>query len=299
MRTVFLFLFSGSFLCSLAQIDNGISFCGASFQNIDFTQPLFTIDSVKDSNNAKIAVPYVKLGAINPDLADVEYQRKLISINPNKYDEYCHGAATSCHADAASLKYYVYYPSNFDYANCKAPVIILFHGGGFSDCSSFNASDLQYACREFAKRGYVAFDVEYRRGRYIDPTQTYFTAQQSLAVYRAMQDARGAIRSIIRMESRHSIDFPTLPYPYSIDVNKIFVGGGSAGSVTAIQTVSYPNDAQVASIFPNAGTNTIKDVLGSINADYYYGDSTLNIWNNIKGCINLWGQAYISELCEQ
>lgn len=81
---------------------------------------------------------------------------------------------------------------------------MLTHPGGYSDCSSKEGvPDLQYMCMEFARRGFIFFNIEYRRGR-ITYTQDprvyppYKTVYQQLAGYRAAQDIKGAERSIIK-----------------------------------------------------------------------------------------------------
>jgi acetyl esterase/lipase len=79
-----------------------------------------------------------------------------------------------------NLRYYVYYP-NIDYSTCKLPASIVAHSGGFSDCSNINntdGTDIRTICIEMAKRGYVCFSVEYRRGRI--KSGGFVTVQQML-----------------------------------------------------------------------------------------------------------------------
>ena len=57
------------------------------------------------------------------------------------------------------LVYDVYYPSDKTayhcYKNKPLPAIVLFHGGGFSDCNDSDlGGNIDNYCREFAKRGF-------------------------------------------------------------------------------------------------------------------------------------------------
>ena len=192
----------------------------------------------------------------------------------------CGSNGNNCTYDGSSLVYDVYYPSGFDYSSCSLPAIFLFHGGGFSDCSGYSDGQMVILANDFAKRGFVAFNVEYRRGVLISPDTGYYTAQQMLAIYRADQDARGAIRSAIRRQREKK----TYNEPYSIDTNNIFVGGRSAGSVMALNVGYYQKQSMIDKVMPG-----IKQALGSINADFYLGDTTTKI--KIKGVLNMWGGA--------
>ncbi|HRI22747.1 MAG TPA: hypothetical protein PLA68_17435, partial [Panacibacter sp.] len=196
-----------------------------------------------------------------------------------------------CKSAAASLKYDVYYPKNHRYdleaSGCPLPAFIFFHAGGFKECTDKQLPLATTLCAEMAKRGFVAFSVEYRRGRVLDLIDNKYTsAQQQLAFYRAAQDVRGAIRSIIRKQQNHSTDFPN--DPYQIDIDNVFIGGASAGAFAANIGAWY-STSMVADVFPSVGTYTIEDVLGSINADYYYGNPSYNYHNKIKAVLNCWG----------
>ena len=158
----------------------------------------------------------------------------------------------------------------------------MFHGGGFSDCYPTEESvEFSRACAEFAKRGFVVFNVTYRTGStpdYVD--QSFLSAQQVLATYRSIQDGRGAIRSIIKRQRNRS----QFNDPFILDTNKIFLGGESAGSFIALNLAYYQTQAQEDAVSPG-----VKEALGSINADYYYGDTTINYFRKIKGIVNMWG----------
>ena len=191
--------------------------------------------------------------------------------------------------DLSSLIYDVYFPSNYtNYSTCPLPAVILFHAGGFQECSNFRQPGIITICEELAKRGYVAFCVEYRRGRIKDEQSIYTSAQQQLAAYRACQDARGAIRSIIKRQTNHS-SFPQ--DEYQIDVNSIFVGGMSAGGVAAMSAAWYTEN-MVYEVFPSVTAptgSTIKQALGDIDLNAYYGEPTIPYQESIIGTVNMWG----------
>lgn len=179
--------------------------------------------------------------------------------------------------DAAenSLVYDVLYPDLSCGTYPLLPAVILFHGGGFSECT--NKTGIEDYAKDFARRGFVAFSVEYRRGKIADNSS--LTASYVLALYRGLQDARGAIRTIIKRQNEGT-------QPYRIDVNKIFIGGASEGGVIALNT-AYLNQKQIDKVLPGASA-----LLGSVNASfptppYYYGEPSIDY--TIRGVFNLWG----------
>lgn len=122
--------------------------------------------------------------------------------------------------------------------NCNRPVIVLVHGGAWV-AGSKEDPDLILLSREFAKRGWVVANINYRLGTHKTSNYTmYALCNASLASpcgyicdssevyranYRAMQDIKGAIRF---MKDRFALD--------STDVNNVFVAGESAGAFNAL-----------------------------------------------------------------
>lgn len=209
------------------------------------------------------------------------------------------GTGYSCIVDDEALHYFVYFPKhNYTYTcgstTSKLPAIILFHAGAFSDCSSIEGGEaIKIMARLYAKRGFVAFVVEYRRGALPDVSPLVYTsAQKMLAYYRGIQDGRGTIRNIIYREQNEGTLYND---PYRIDLKKIFIGGMSAGSIIAISTGFYEyqggaND-QLNNIFPGINNS---QVLGAINQQYYDCNAcTLNYFTNsnvkILGVMGCWG----------
>lgn len=223
----------------------------------DLTKRKFEQSDIKFRSN----IPYRKNGsdAVAPDIS---------------YNDEC-GSYLSCSLEGSSLKYDMFYPKGHDYSGCALPVMILFHPGGLSDCSNKDNQYIQNYCKEFARRGFVAINLEYRRGVDLNETQAdkdAITASQLLAIYRAVQDVRGAVRSVIARQIDNSFS------DVRIDPENIFIGGAG----TTILNAAYYTQEMFNRIMPG-----IEQSLGSIDEDYYYGSKNIPI--KIKGVMNLWG----------
>ncbi len=251
-------------------------------------------------SDTPITISYAK-DPLPTNFSDVKYK------DDEKYKAPCSKPANNeCSNDGSSLVYDVYYPTDIDtfsYKNCPLPVVILFHAGGFIECSNFRQPGIVIVCQELAKRGFIAISVQYRTGRIIDTFNANLTTvQQELAIYRACQDARGAIRSIIKRQQKEGID-PNIHDPYRIDENRIFVGGFSAGGVIAM-SASWYKPAMVYAVFPNGtGSPTIQQALGDIDANFYYASKTEvpNFQSRIVGNACMWGAIgipYLNDLDE-
>lgn len=245
---------------------------------------LFSVDSIFD-------VSYRKPGLVLP-YNDVEYADDNQSFDFEEGASIClRPENDQCVFDSASFFYDIYYPSDYPrYSQCPLPAVVLWHAGGFSDCSKSRVAEIMTVCRELAKRGFVCFNVEYRRGRILDERRNtvnlrpYRTLQHQRAAWVACQDARGALRSIIQRarEGFGSEDFV-------IDTNNIFVGGFSAGAVMAINAAWY-NDAMMDQVFPvAAGSSTFSQALGSMNVNMYYGNPGVEFKTKIRGLASMWG----------
>lgn len=197
------------------------------------------------------------------------------------------GSLPSKHYDG-TLKYDVYYPEISGFTTPpELPVIFFFHAGGFSDCSYKSLPGIVQMCMEFAARGFICINVEYRRGVIQDNVNSllYSTVQQQMAIYRACQDGRGGVSTVLKKDSEGWENDK-----YRIDENQIFLAGMSAGGLIAMN-IAYYDDNMVASIFPTTGINTAQQVLGPINNSdyYYYSDPTASYQSHIVAILDMWG----------
>lgn len=99
----------------------------------------------------------------------------------------------------------------------RRPLLMLIHGGAFFNGDKQSAGYKEWG-HYFASRGYVVASINYRLG-----FQPYGSKHVDRAGYRALQDARAAICYLLRHPNR-----------YPIDPNYLFVGGSSAGGITAL-----------------------------------------------------------------
>lgn len=203
--------------------------------------------------------------------------------------------------------------------NLKRPVYIHAHGGSWLEVSSKNQVDTRLACLEMAKKGYVVANIEYRRGfhRLANYTQYAFCnttvfpgstdcfyALDSMeilrAVYRGMQDMRGAIRFL---KARHLVD--------STEIGQFFVGGESAGGFIALQTAfldcenekpsacfaladAPPADADLADCNPPILSLARPD-LGSFEGSLHLSNG---FDSRVRGVGNFFGAAFFDLLTE-
>lgn len=143
----------------------------------------------------------------------------------------------------------------------KRPLIVFIHGGGFENGDKGTGYPIDYATG-FAKRGYASSSINYRLGVESPKSNTvYFEA-----MYRAVQDAKAAVRFFRRNAEK-----------YGIDTSKIYVAGGSAGAMTALQ-LAYLDQNEVPSYI-----NTSK--FGSLEGS----SGNEGFSSKVSGVINCWG----------
>ncbi len=225
---------------------------------------------------------------------DVQYKENSCPATPN---------IDKCTDTPNALIMRVFYPVNNNYKTCPLHAIIIFHGGAYAECSSYANGDVVALSKKLASRGYVVFDVNYRVGVITDTRKVnvgselngslaFTSAQQLLAIYRALQDARGAIRSVLQMQ----IDSVNKD-KYIIKTDKIFLAGISAGSLVAMSAAYYgfgtAGQAKIDTLFPG-----VSAVLGPIDpTGVYYANPPATIaddyFRKVKGILNCWGSLFI------
>lgn len=102
------------------------------------------------------------------------------------------------------------------------PLVILVHGGSFVGGKKEQVAPF---CTALVKKGYVTASIQYR----LIPVSKIAQENNILReVVRATNDLRAAIRFFRQSAANGNL--------YKLDANNIFIGGVSAGAITALQT---------------------------------------------------------------
>lgn len=168
----------------------------------------------------------------------------------------------------------VYKPANAQ--GKKFPAVILIHGGSFI---GGDKKGLESTCIKLANNGYVAVSIDYRLGwGFVSKAATTCddTTRLKQAMYRAVQDAHTALRFL----AKHADE-------YNIDANSVFIGGQSAGAITAL-TTAYLKDKDVSAFF----AADLVQKLGPLDKDQNDQGAAFSF----KGVISMWGAFLNPEL---
>lgn len=145
--------------------------------------------------------------------------------------------------------------------NTKRPMIIFMHGGAFYMGSRKDDYVVQ-VCKQFAQRGYVTASISYRLGI----ENMYSPLAFGEAIYRATQDVKAAVRY-----------FRANAEKYGIDADKIIIGGGSAGAITALHA-AYWQQSKVPTYINTDKLGKLADVGGNEGVS-----------DEVMGVVNCWG----------
>lgn len=212
--------------------------------------------SKNETTTTPPAVVYSEFCTSDARFTDVEF------FNENQIDsekDILYATAENWFGIMQDLELDIYQPNqNIDPME-KRPLVVLIHGGGFIGGDKLFLEDL---CIEFSKRGFVCASIEYRLGRFELPEST------QKAIYRAQQDANAALRFLANKAEE-----------YRIETEHVFVGGQSAGAVTALY-VNYASEEEWGFI-----NSTLESELGALhqNGNNYSDNVT------ILGLFNNWG----------
>jgi pimeloyl-ACP methyl ester carboxylesterase len=175
--------------------------------------------------------------------------------------------------DLQGLRFDLYQPKGDPLTN--RPLIVMMHGGAFimGDKATGTISEL---AENFARKGYVVAAINYRMG--FNPASK---SSLERSAYRAVQDARAALRFL-------SYNADT----YKIDPNCIFLAGSSAGAITALNTAFMKEDERPESTKGNFWQ--FQKDLGGL-------DESTNTFQNtytIRAVLNLWGAVQDTNLID-
>lgn len=180
---------------------------------------------------------------------------KLDSIIGGTY-----GTAPDYQGVPQNLHFDFYGPA--DDNNSKRPLIIYLHGGGFNSGTRSYPS-VKLLSRRMATKGYAVANIDYR----LDPNfELYNSSTDRRAMTDAMHDAKQAIRY-----------FKANAVTYKIDTALVFIGGESAGAITAMMA-SFVDKQSEMTPYPMAEPN---NPIGST--------SNADMSNAVKGTLCLCG----------
>ena len=154
----------------------------------------------------------------------------------------------------------------------KRPLLMLIHGGAFFIGDKATVP-YQKWCTHFASLGYVCVSINYRMGFRPSSKAIQRTA------YQATQDAHAAMRYLMAKKDI-----------YRIDPENLFVGGASAGSITAINLAYMRNENRPEVTYSSFLTEDLGDIENSGN-DYSEDFK-------IKAIANMWGSVFDLEILE-
>ena len=164
----------------------------------------------------------------------------------------------------------IYLPKNDTLT--QRPLMMFIHGGAFFIGDKATVP-YQKWCSHFASLGYVCVSINYRMG--FRPNQKAIER----TAYQATQDAHAAMRYLI---SKKDI--------YRIDPDFLFVGGASAGSITAINLAYMRNKDRPQSSYSSFFMEDLGDIESSGN--------TIDNEFKIKAIANMWGSVYNLNILE-
>lgn len=169
-------------------------------------------------------------------------------------------------------------------AETERPVILYAFGGSFIGGSRSDGFVVNF-CEQYARMGYVTVGIDYRL---YDVFAQGFPDSLDMIdeVIKAVADMKGAVRYM-----RKSADNGD---PYGIDPNKIYVGGISAGAITAAHTAYVNEESDVPSYVLDALNQN-----GGIDGDTDLpNDSHLMYSSEVHAVINMSGALHRANFME-
>jgi len=182
----------------------------------------------------------------------------------------------------------VYQPQG---AGGDRPAIVVIHGGGFTGGSRSGWRPVSQA-EYFASRGWVAFSIDYRLLSDFGTVpqewaDSVFSAvadsvemaqlAQAMAIYPAHRDAKAALRWV----AAHAED-------YSINMDYLTVGGGSAGAINSVgvsvtELTDFTDELTVAQDPTLATTHLGQNYEVQTILDFWGAPTSVNLWEGVYG----------------
>lgn len=188
--------------------------------------------------------------------------RYVDSIFEVEKNTYVFGQNTTYDGTNQTLNLDLYTPKND--VESKRPCIVFCFGGSFVT-GSRTSTELVQLAEFFTKKGYVCASIDYRLDNFLNLIAAESTTK---AVWRAVQDAKAAIRYIRSKQTE-----------YKIDEKQIFIGGTSAGAITAM-TAGYSQF--------NDFTASLQTVINSLGG-FEGSSNNLTVSSEVKGLFGFSG----------
>ncbi len=179
------------------------------------------------------------------------------------------------------LKLDVYEPAGAVDPLLQRPLICFFHTGSYlpiivnnNATGSRNDSATVEICKQFARRGYVVANVDYRLGW--DPLNSSLDGRRGTllnAVYRSIQDAKCAVRFFRADAAGANV--------YKIDPNNIIIGGQGTGGYIAMNYAVLDDPAEIT--LPKFISNTTIPSLGLVAGQPYVNQAALGDFDGFGG----------------
>jgi len=147
------------------------------------------------------------------------------------------------------------------------PLLVLVHGGSFYGGTKTDA-DMAALGQSFAKKGFAVASIEYRLG--------FFPFDSSgivPALIRAVQDLKASVRFFYK--DRISVN------QFKIDTNNIFIGGSSAGAITALHMAYLNKSCEINTYVPPTALDAMGGLEGKSGNPCYS--------SKVRGVINICG----------
>lgn len=214
-----------------------------------YQKPMFEVDCEKDVVYGHAVGPWTSLSI--PD--DKSYAQTLLP--------YVFKASNQKDLD---LTMDIYTPRGDSLT--KRPLVVLIHGGAFF-FGDKHESEMIAQCSHLASLGYVAVSLNYRMGFEMSK------ASIQRCAFKAIQDAHAAMRFLSHFAEK-----------YRIDKEWMYIGGSSAGSITAMSMVYMTDESRPKSTLKKHFAGKFGSLNSSGNS---YTDKV-----KIRGLVNMWGALY-------
>jgi hypothetical protein len=208
----------------------------------DYDELVIQTDLTYGTNIDFLTSDFSDNGQTQADLTEIQ---TAIAMGDPIPAEYYNPADANTNVKVTDIKYDLYMPDPSIDDETERPVIIYVHTGNFLPpiinggiTGSKNDSAAVNLCRQWAKRGFVAISMDYRKGwNPISPDPDVRRGTLLNAVYRAIQDNKQLVR-VLREDADNG-------NPNAIDTDKIALYGQGSGGYVTCAYMSLDQEAEL------------------------------------------------------